>query len=127
MKSRGSLKKIVPNLLFDFLNGPQSNGILFENKPSFLERFVSGKKFDFVFNESSNQSKMIEFVSNGRIGQGRNNNEHSWRIDNDKLIILNDKNQIYSRFIYDKETRILKNTNEYDTLSLRNQYMIRLV
>lgn len=113
------------NLLFNYLSPSLTQKIESANELSFLEKFIIGKKLHFVYNPRTKNSKIIEFISNGNIGEGRNNNEYRWKIDQDRLIIYNNLNQVYSRFYYDIGTNSMKNTNEADTLSLRDQFITR--
>ncbi|MCW7464040.1 TIR domain-containing protein [Leptospira limi] len=89
-----------------------------------LYKLIVNKRFNFVFNSENNRSKIIEFSPDGTITKGKNQNEDSWEIKNEKLIIKNSQGQIFSTFLYDSKTKMLKHTNEKNTLSLKNQYMV---
>lgn len=62
----------------------------------------------------------------GMVGQGRNQNECSWRIRGKYLEIYNDAAELYSRFKYDQKTDRLTHTNDPDTKSNKGQYFIRI-
>lgn len=120
-----SFRKTV-DILIEFLTKVQFPLGVSNLNDSFLFNYLKGKSFKFYYNPKNNISKRIEFLPDGTIGLGQNQNEYRWIVKNDKLIIFNDKNQVYSRFYYDSEYDRLNNTNDSDTLSLRNQFMKRL-
>jgi hypothetical protein len=84
---------------------------------------LNGRKFIFVFNPELKQSKVMTFLPNGEIGEGRNSNEHTWRIHHGKLEIFAFDGLIYSRFVRDKKSGILVNTNDSDARSIHGQYI----
>jgi len=65
----------------------------------------------------------VTFLADGAIGQGRNKNEHTWRISKGKLEIFSSDGLIYSRFTHDKTTGFLKHTNETAMPSIQGQYL----
>jgi len=83
---------------------------------------VPGRRFRFVFNPQTEGTKFVTFQANGEIGEGRNNNEHRWRIRRGKIEILAGDNQVYSRFRHDHESGRLVHTNDADCRSIRGQY-----
>jgi hypothetical protein len=68
------------------------------------------------------KSKILTFEPAGKIGEGQNENEHEWRVDGSRLEILNDRNEVYSRF-YVLIDGMLQHTNDADTYSIKGQYM----
>ena len=82
------------------------------------------RRFLFVYNPDANKSKVITFSQNGQIGEGRNSNEHSWRIRRGKLEIIHADGKCYSRFRYDPESGRLINTNEPGTRSIHGQFFV---
>lgn len=93
------------------------------------ERLLTSFEWKMVFNpDHPRGSKILTFLteidpSNGRlqIGEGKNNNETTWSADRDILEIFNHKNELFSRFKYNKNIDEFENTNDDDTLSIRNQ------
>lgn len=82
-----------------------------------------------IFNPTrpvSSGSKQISFSADGTIGNGRNNNEHGWRVRGRFLEILNSENKVFSRFTFNAERNAFLHTNDEDTLSLRNQRIEKL-
>jgi hypothetical protein len=67
--------------------------------------------------------KPITFEQGGMIGEGRNNNEHSWRLAGNKLEIFNSNGFVFSRFIYDQPLQKWTRTTDPDTKPLPNQYI----
>jgi len=79
---------------------------------------------DWILNfnpQATNGSKRISFLKNGEIGEGRNDNENRWRIQDAVLEILNSNGRVFSRFSYKKDSKVFEHTNDADTLSLRDQ------
>ncbi len=81
------------------------------------------RRFNFVFNPSSKMAKELTFLVDGRIGQGRNDNEHSWRIRRGALEILGSDAKIYSRFRFDRSHGVLRHTNDPELRSIPGQYI----
>ncbi len=69
----------------------------------------------------SGQGKNIEFLSDGMIGQGRNHNEHSWLVENGKLVIKNPAGEVFSRFAYDVAASTFTCTDEPDLKCKKGQ------
>jgi hypothetical protein len=70
--------------------------------------------------------KHISFGENGEIYEGKNQNEHTWRITNGFLELLNDQGKVFSRFDYNESLGEFFHTNDDDTLSLKNQNLYPL-
>lgn len=85
---------------------------------------LNDRRFVFVFNPTHGQAKIVTFLPNGDIGEGRNSNENAWRIQRGALEVLAQDNKVYSRFVHDKTTGRLAHTNDPDTRSIHGQYMI---
>lgn len=85
---------------------------------------LNDRRFVFVFNPTHGQAKIVTFLPNGEIGEGRNGNENTWRIRRGALEILAKDSKLYSRFVHDKTTGKLTHTNDPDTRSIHGQYMI---
>ena len=88
-----------------------------------LNQIVTTSLFRLFFNPP-NRSKAITFRADGTVGAGQNNNENSWRIVDDKLEIIHLDGQVYSRFIYDFRKATFFHTNDQDTRSIKNQYIV---
>jgi len=80
-------------------------------------------EFILVYQPQENYSKPVVFLDDGQIGEGRNNNEDTWRIRRGCLEFLTDDGKVYSRFRFDKTTGRLACTNDPDLSSLFNQYL----
>jgi hypothetical protein len=74
--------------------------------------------------EGPHRSKTITFDPSGRLGEGNNNNEHTWRVKDGKLELLDAGGNVYSRFYYLAASRIFVHTGQRDTKSTRGQYII---
>ena len=83
---------------------------------------TSGRHFRFVYNPGANKAKTVTFLTNGDIGEGRNSNEHTWRIRRGVLQILAFDGSIYSLFVFNPKTGRIEHTNDPDTKSVLGQY-----
>jgi hypothetical protein len=90
---------------------------------SLRELVLNGRRFMFVFNPLSNYSKVITFLPDHSVGEGRNDNEDTWRIRRGCLEILASDGKVYSRFRHDTGTGQLMHTNDPDLRSIHGQYM----
>jgi hypothetical protein len=83
---------------------------------------LTNSSWFLIFNPTlPGRSKKIAFLENEEIAEGKNDNEHSWRVRAGLLEILNEGGQVFSRFSYDRDKGIFFHTNDEDTLSLRSQ------
>lgn len=69
------------------------------------------------------QSKPITFLRDGAVGEGQNQNEHTWRVQNGRLELLQGDGRVHSRFDFNEKATRFIHTNDPDTLSNRNQYI----
>ena len=69
-------------------------------------------------------SKTMMFGPSGRILEGSNENEHTWRIVNGKLELLQADGKVHSRFQFHPTSKVFTHTNDQDTLSKRGQFLI---
>ena len=67
--------------------------------------------------------KRITFLTDGRVGEGRNQNENTWRIKDELLELVQEDGRTHSLFEFDSRLRRFDNTNDPDTPSNRNQYI----
>jgi hypothetical protein len=83
---------------------------------------ITNRRYRFVFNPETGRSKTLTFEINGKIGEGRNDNESSWRISEGRLEILNGHGEVYSRFSVLPDGKF-QHTNDPDTKSIKGQYL----
>lgn len=69
-------------------------------------------------------SKTMMFGPSNRILEGGNANEHSWRIAEGMLELLQADGKVHSRFEYHPTSKVFTHTNDKDTLSKRGQFLI---
>lgn len=86
------------------------------------EILLSGK-WVLVFNPP-NRLKPISFLPDGSVGEGRNKNEHTWRVNAGKLELVQDDGRVHSRFHYYPRNSSFLHTNDPDTLSIKGQYIV---
>lgn len=89
-----------------------------------LEELLLSRPYRLFFNPETKRSKRIVFNNDGLIIEGNNRNEHSWRIKDDFLELIQLDKRVHSRFIYNKENDIFEHTNDSDTLSIRGQFIV---
>lgn len=88
-----------------------------------LKSIIFGRRFIFVFNPEDRRQKIVTFNPDGTIGEGRNNNENTWKIRRGRLEIYGADKKLYSSFRHDPVSGRLIHTNEANTRSIRNQYL----
>ncbi len=77
-----------------------------------------------LFFTPPNRSKRMRFEPEGRIVEGNNRNEHSWRVIGGKLELLQLDGRVHSRFVFDAGSQTFRHTNDSDTLSIRDQFIV---
>lgn len=87
-----------------------------------LSAILTSRPFRLYF-KPPDGSKRISFRDDGAVIEGQNQNEHTWRIRDAHLELLQADGQVHSRFAFDRRTGVLAHTNDSDTLSLRDQYI----
>jgi len=103
---------------------PSKVGTELEAQPaSSVEAFLVSHPMRLFFNPPS-RSKRMRFEHQGRIVEGNNRNEHSWRVVRGKLELLQLDGEVHSRFAFDHNAEIFKHTNDPDTHSIRDQFMV---
>ncbi len=64
-----------------------------------IERALLNTIYKLFFRDD--RAKIVRFLPDGDIADGKNNNEHSWRIVKGRLELLNSNGGIHSRFRFD--------------------------
>jgi hypothetical protein len=82
------------------------------------------REFVLVYQPQTNFSKTVIFMDGGQIGEGKNNNEHTWRIKRGCLEFLNDDGKVFNRFKFDRDSDRLRSTNDPDIRALFGQYLV---
>jgi len=90
-----------------------------------IERVLLTVPYKLQFNPDRGVagSKLMMFGSGGKILEGGNQNEASWRVVDGKLEFINSGNELFSRFDFNPPSKVFTHTNDPDTLSLRGQYL----
>jgi len=95
-----------------------------------LENLLSNqnRKFDFYYRgaEDCGKNKRLGFLRSGKIGEGNNENEESWRINWGLLEIRNSAGAIYSQFKWDSKQGKLVHTNNPKLPSVMGQFIVPL-
>lgn len=86
-----------------------------------IKSIIRGRRFVFMFNPEGRRRKVVTFNPDGTIGEGRNNNEHTWKIKRGRLDIYGADGLLYSSFRHDVLSGKLIHTNDPNTRSIRNQ------
>lgn len=69
--------------------------------------------------------KPISFNDDGSVGEGRNSNEHMWRLVGNKLEIINADGLRQNSFLYDPETDQFKSVDRAAKFGIEGQYIFR--
>ena len=92
---------------------------------------MSNHKWELVFNpraydlkDGKAGGKIMTFHPSGEIKEGQNMTENSWRLSSGFLELINNADKVFSRFEYRPEEEKFVHTNDDDTLSIRDQYML---
>jgi len=93
-------------------------------REAIIANFILEHKFDLVFDPLRGRKKLITFLPDGTVGEGRNQNEHNWRISRGRLELLEDNGSVHSRFVYDSNNKSLIHTNEPGLPSIVGQSII---
>jgi hypothetical protein len=103
--------------------------IVQESHPSADE--VSSKlrsmPYRLIFNTKRSRatgSKPMLFGPDGKILEGNNHNEASWRVRNGFLELLNSAGEVHNRFSADLNTGVFTTTGDSDLKALEGQYMV---
>lgn len=99
------------------------SALLSARQASTIRDLLVSRRYRLVLNPGMNRSKPIAFLANGDIGEGRNENEHSWRIRKAKLELITIDGSVHSRFVYSRRKDTFEHTNDPDTDSIRGQYI----
>lgn len=91
--------------------------------PEGLEELLQSRRWTLVFNPP-HRAKPITFLPDGRVGEGQNKNEHSWRLRNGYLELVQEDGRVHSRFIFHQRNSAFTHTNDDDTLSIKGQYIV---
>lgn len=91
-----------------------------------LKELLETGRFRLFHNPSvgPERAKTITFAPDGNVLEGRNKNEHRWRVSNSRLELLQADGKVHSRFYFMPESRIFLHTGDSDTRSARGQYII---
>lgn len=89
-----------------------------------LRKFIHNRRFEFIYCPLKNQSKIITFLVNGEIGEGKNDNENSWRVRGGSLEIFGIDGKFYSSFRFNRENGHLVHKNDPNSRSILNQYFV---
>lgn len=92
--------------------------------PTSLQDVLIAMPYRLFYDPKTKRSKRMVFRAKGVIVEGNNKNEHSWRVRNNTLELLQLDGKVHSRFTYDKNKQIFEHTNDTDTLSIRGQFMV---
>lgn len=94
------------------------------NSQESLSDLLTSKPYRLFFNPQTKRSKRIVFSPDGFITEGNNRNEHKWRVSGGCLEIFQLDGTLHSRFSYDTKEDLFKHTNDTDTKSIKDQFIV---
>ena len=89
-----------------------------------LRKILINGDFELVYNAVANRAKRITFNENGDIGDGRNDNEYRWDVEDDELLIYTHKDELHNQFAYQKDTGQLTAVTDVEVKALPNQIIV---
>jgi hypothetical protein len=107
--------------------GPRSDTTQRRDVGPFQVGFLLGNLFRLFYNPAIpglSKTKVMRFAEGGEITQGKNQNENTWRTRGELLELVQADGAVHSRFYFSPSLGMFINTNDPDTPSLRNQYMV---
>ena len=81
------------------------------------------REFILVYNPQALYSKPIVLLDDGRIGEGRNDNENTWRVKRGCLEFVTDDGKLYNRFELDRAHGRLWGVADANVRALFGQYL----
>jgi hypothetical protein len=97
----------------------------------FLRRFALEQRLKepgWILNynpQFPNKTKPISFEEDGSIGEGRNANEHRWRLEQGQLIMIREDGEEHNRFLYDPTTDRFVSTRPSSKHGIAGQVIYR--
>lgn len=88
-----------------------------------LDRILRRVPYRLHHNPEKGRSKIMLFGPDGKILEGNNAKESSWRIKDGRLELVQADGKVHSRFAFHPGSNVFTHTNDSDTLSVRGQYM----
>ncbi len=93
-------------------------------QPVSAESALLTRRWVLVFNRNSQSgSKAVTFLRDGKVGEGSNKNESSWRLSGDVLEFRNEEGALQSAFRFNEGQQRWVQTAESYTRTARHQYM----
>lgn len=121
LKAATGVSKDYPSL------APQAHDATTEDRHDSLLQLLTTHCFELYYGSQEFAHKTIMFSPNGRVING-NHNEFTWAIDKGKLVFFDDKEKLFSRFVYDSMDQGFVNTKDPDTnpKAKKNQSLVVL-
>jgi hypothetical protein len=88
-----------------------------------IDRALRRVPYRLHHNPDKGRSKIMLFGPDGKILEGNNRNESSWRISDGRLELVQADGKVHSRFAFHPGSNVFTHTNDSDTLSVRGQYL----
>lgn len=121
----GLVAGIVSSVLLKFVDITKWRRDVSELRKITLEQRLKGQGWVLNFDPVNDRVKPISFEDNGMIGHGRNNNEHSWQLENDHLVIKRSDNEIQNIFAYRPEEDRFESIGAKDAKGSKRQFIYR--
>jgi hypothetical protein len=86
-------------------------------------KMLCDRRWGLVYNRREERSKAMTFLPNGVVGEGRNENEFGWRVNNGVLEFLRKDGRLQNRFVYSEAANAFRSTDDAEVLALPGQIL----
>lgn len=87
-----------------------------------LESRVLDQHWTLEFDPKRKRTKAIEFRQGGEVGEGCNDNEHSWSLEGRTLVISRANDELQNRFEYDEKSDRFVSTDDAEADAVRRGF-----
>jgi hypothetical protein len=94
---------------------------IFEIRRDTIEQRLLKPGWIIIFNPRTHAQKPISFNPDGTIGEGKNDNEHTWKMIHGELVIFRSDELLQNRFQYDNQTDRFVSINDPSAHGLSGQ------
>lgn len=105
---------------------PSADRAVTEPAPSRLLTIITNGLWELHFKSTHpGARKTITFLPDGTVGEGRNQNEHTWKLERDILTITRADGSLQNRFTFNSKADRLVSINDTNAVGNQNQTIYR--